>query len=85
MDTAHQRRQRLGDVLISTFLNLYVMTPLLLYLFSNWLRRKETENDTKQPWNKLNDGFESLWTKAAITIALYGGFVVVWAMRSANT
>ena len=81
LDTAHPRLQELVSVTLSTYLNSYVMTPLLLYLFSDWLRRKVDETDTKQPWKTANDGFESLWTKSALTIAMYGGFVLAWALQ----
>ena len=81
LDTSHERLQGFVAVLLSTFLNSYVLTPLLLFLFSNWVRRKETENDTRQPWKTFNDGSESIWAKAAMTIALYGGFAVAWAVK----
>ena len=81
LDTAHPRVLGLVSVFISTFINSYIMTPLLLFLFSNWLIRLETENDTKFPWRITNDGFESLWTKAALSILMYGGFAIAWAVR----
>ena len=68
-------------VTFNTFLNSYVMTPLLMFFFSDWVRRKENENDTRQPWRTLNDGFESVLTKAAITMTLYGFYVLMWVMR----
>ncbi|KAL7538418.1 hypothetical protein ACHAXR_009315 [Thalassiosira sp. AJA248-18] len=80
LDGAHERARGFVAVLISTFLNSYVMTPLLLFLFSPWIKRREGENDPRQPWKTLNDGFESLWLKATLTIALYGGFVVAWVV-----
>jgi len=81
LDTAHPRVLGLVSVFISTFINSYIMTPLLLFLFSNWLIRKETENDTKLPWRVSNDGFESLWAKVALSILMYGGFAIAWAVR----
>jgi len=81
LDDAHERLRGFVAVLISTFLSSYVMIPLLLFLFSPWVRRKENENDTRQPWKMLNDGFGSLWWNAVLTIALYGGFVIAWIIR----
>mmetsp|Transcript_1612 Transcript_1612/g.3097 ORF Transcript_1612/g.3097 Transcript_1612/m.3097 type:complete len:434 (-) Transcript_1612:51-1352(-) len=82
LDEAHQQLQGFVAVFIATFLNSYVMTPLLLFLFSNWVRRGEAESETREPWRTLNDGFESLWAKALLTVALYGGFVIAWAVRA---
>ena len=81
LDTAHPRVLGLVSVFISTFINSYIMTPLLLFLFSNWLIRLDTENDTKLPWRVTNDGFESLWAKLALSILMYGGFAIAWAIR----
>uniref|UniRef100_A0A7R9ZGE5 Uncharacterized protein n=1 Tax=Pseudictyota dubia TaxID=2749911 RepID=A0A7R9ZGE5_9STRA len=81
LDTAHARLRGLVAVLISTFLSSYVLTPLLLFLFSPWVRRKEKEKDTKQPWKTLNDGIESIWIKVILTVALYGGCLITWLVR----
>ena len=45
LDTAHERVQALVRIMFSTFLNTFVMTPLLLFIFGDWVSRKEDEND----------------------------------------
>ena len=44
LDTAHPRVLGLVSVFISTFINSYIMTPLLLFLFSNWLITVSIQN-----------------------------------------
>lgn len=82
LNDAHKLLQGFVGVSVSTFLSSYVLIPLLLFLFSAWVRRKENENETRQPWKTLNDGIESIWLQAVLTVALYGGFIVAWAVRS---
>lgn len=82
LDGAHQRLQGFVSVAISTFLNSYVMTPLLLLLFDNWIRRKENEIYTREPWRTLSDGITNIWIKALMSIAMYGGFVIAWILNN---
>ena len=79
---AHQRLQGFVSVAFSTFLNSYVMTPLLLFLFDNWIRRKENEIYTREPWRTLSDGITHIWIKALISIMMYGGFVIAWIVNN---
>jgi len=81
LDNAHLRLQAFVGVFIGTFLNSYLMTPLTLFLFSGWVQRKECENDEREPWRTLNDGFESIWLKALLTIGLYGGLLIAWLVK----
>lgn len=52
--------------------NAYVIIPFLVMIFSEWMRRKEDEKDTKEPWRTLNDGLPYLWQKAVIVVAYCG-------------
>ena len=81
LDGAHQRLQGFVAVAISTFLNSYVMTPLLLFLFHPWVRRKEDETYTREPWKTLSDGITRTWVKALLSLAMYGGFVAAWIVK----
>ena len=82
LNGAHQRLQGFVSVAISTFLNSYVMTPLLLFLFHPWVRRKEDETYTREPWKTLSDGIKSMWVKALLSLAMYGGFVAAWIAKN---
>ena len=82
LDRAHERLKGFVSVAISTFLNSYVMTPLLLFLFDNWIRRKENEIYTREPWRTLSDGITHTWIKALISVAMYGGFVIAWVVNN---
>lgn len=85
LTNAHPRLKGAVNVSFVTFLNAYVMTPLLLFLFSGWIQRNECETDKREPWRTLNDGFESTWPKAILTIALYGGFAAAWAVEASKS
>jgi antibiotic biosynthesis monooxygenase (ABM) superfamily enzyme len=82
---AHPRVVGIVVNFISTFLNSYILTPLMLFLFNPWVKRQENENDTREPWRTLNDGFKSLWLKGAISFALVGGCAIAaaWHTRPA--
>ena len=78
----HKRLVAFVDVLFSTWFVSYLMQPLLIMQFSEWLRRKSYENETNEPWRTLNDGFESLWAKFALTLAYFGGTGIKWAVTA---
>ena len=68
------RLERLVSVFISTFLNSYMMTPLLLFIFDHWLHHIDVEiQNTREPWKTLDTGFTSTWPKVLLTFAFYGG------------
>ena len=81
LEGAHQRLQGFVAVAISTFLNSYVMTPLLLFLFHPWVRRKEDETYAREPWKTLSDGITSMWVKALLSLAMYGGLIAAWIAK----
>lgn len=60
------------ELVIAFASNAYVMTPFLMMLFSEWMRRKEDEKDTEEPWRTLNDGVPYLWQKIVIVAAYCG-------------
>lgn len=78
------RLQGLVATLLSTFLNSYVLTPLLLFLFSYWIKRQECEVERKEPWRTLEDGIQWFWLKALITFAFYGGCAIAWVVLEAQ-
>ena len=76
------RLERLISLFISTFLNSYVMTPLMLFVFDHWLQHKDVEvKHTKDPWKTLDEGFTSIWSKIAITLAFYGGCIIAFVVK----
>jgi antibiotic biosynthesis monooxygenase (ABM) superfamily enzyme len=67
---------------MSTFLNSYIMVPLLLFLFHPWMQRHPHEqSEHREPWRTLDNGIQSLWIKAALTFLLYGGCAIAWVVR----
>ena len=64
--------QMFVELVIAFASNAYVMTPFLMMLFSEWMRRKEDEKDTEEPWRTLNDGIPYLWQKIVIVAAYCG-------------
>mmetsp|Transcript_19661 Transcript_19661/g.42739 ORF Transcript_19661/g.42739 Transcript_19661/m.42739 type:complete len:432 (+) Transcript_19661:306-1601(+) len=70
------------QIVIAFFFNAYVITPFLLMIFSEWIRRKENEQDTKKPWKTLNDGFSGIWPKVVIVASYCGGCAIAWALKS---
>jgi len=81
LNGAHQRLRGFVAVAFSTFLNSYVMAPLLLFLFHHWIRRKEDETYTREPWKTLSDGIKQTWIKALVSLAMYGGFIAAWIAK----
>jgi antibiotic biosynthesis monooxygenase (ABM) superfamily enzyme len=79
---AHPRLLAVVSTLVSTFLNAYVLTPLLLFLFSPWLLRSSKEVDTIEPWRTFNDGVRGLRMKAVITFMFYGGCVITAIVKA---
>jgi len=82
LDDTHARLRDFIGTLITTFFNSFVMTPFLIMIFSDWVKRKPNEDDKKEPWRTLNDGFSSIWLKVFVTAAFYGGCVIAWAVKS---
>ena len=84
IDTAHPRIQSLVANVVTVFVNSYILVPLLLFVFNHWLKReKQVEpKSQKEPWKTLNDGFQSIWSKALLTFALYGGCVITWIVKT---
>lgn len=74
------RLQRLVENFIVTFMNSYVMTPLFLFLFDHWLQQDCVQHK-RQPWKMLDRGFESIWSKFALTFAFYGGCVIAMLVK----
>lgn len=64
-------------ILVAFFM--YIMEPFMMYLFAPWLVRKRNENDTNEPWRTLNDGLESMWIQAIITLIFYFTFFALYA------
>lgn len=73
------------QLVLAFFFNAYVVTPFLMMIFSEWVRRKENERDRKEPWRTLNDGVRWLWLKAMIVAAYCGGCAIAWALKSSTT
>merc|ERR1711935_155564 len=82
LNGAHERIRALVSITITVFVNTYILVPLLLFVFDHWVKRKQVETKVKkEPWRTLNDGFQSIWWKALLTFAYYGGFVIAWIVR----
>ncbi|GKY94569.1 hypothetical protein MPSEU_000422500 [Mayamaea pseudoterrestris] len=77
-----QHLQTLVGTCVSTLLNSYVMVPLLLFLFNPWMQRHKDEKDDREPWRTMEDGLQSLWMKALLTFAYFGGCAIAWIVRS---
>merc|ERR1719222_100860 len=83
LNDAHVRILALVINTITVWVNTYIFLPLFLLIFDNWIKRKEVETKvTKESWRTLNDGFQSMWSKAFLTFAFYGGCAIVWIVRS---
>ncbi|KAG7346013.1 hypothetical protein IV203_005080 [Nitzschia inconspicua] len=76
LDQAHPRLKMLVIIFIVTFLNSYITTPFLLFLFQPWLIRRPNEVDERFIWKTLDDGIESMWLKSLLTFTFYGGCVI---------
>jgi len=76
----HDRLQTIVTVSINVFLNSYLMTPFVNMIFGLWLVRpaRDEEGDLDEPWRTLNDGFRSMWGKAAICLVFYGSLALAW-------
>eukprot|EP00977_Amphora_coffeiformis_P015694 scaffold4674_cov188-Amphora_coffeaeformis.AAC.5 len=72
------------SVLINVSCNSYLGIPFFTMLFGHWMKRKEDCHDRfmPQPWRTLNDGFDSTWSKLAVTVAFYGGCTLAWILKS---
>lgn len=70
------------QVPITVFMVSYIVNPLLLLLFNNWMKRKQHEMiDEKEPWRTLNEGIAALWVKVVITLLFYGGMLIAWLIQ----
>ena len=83
IDTDHTQLRGLVAAFVATFINSYVMVPLLLFLFAPWMKRKECERTDAQPWRALDEGFQSMWSKATIAVSLYGGCILAFMLKTA--
>lgn len=83
LDEAHPRARALASVVINTFLNSYVTTPLMTLLFGHWLVRKDDAGDDREPWRTLNDGFKKIYGKLFVC-TLYYGLCATWWMVKRN-
>ncbi|KAL3923449.1 MAG: hypothetical protein SGILL_001649 [Bacillariaceae sp.] len=82
LDKAHPRLRALVTVFVMTFLNSYIMTPFLLFLFNPWILRRSNEVDERPIWKTLDDGIKSLWLKFLLSFAYYGGCVIAWIVHT---
>jgi antibiotic biosynthesis monooxygenase (ABM) superfamily enzyme len=82
LDGTHPRIQSFVSVTLSTFFNSYVLTPLFLFLFNDWVRRKSDEDDNTQPRKTLSDGIQWMWLKCLVVLAFYGGCGLAWIVKS---
>ena len=78
----HVRIQSLVANIVVVFVNSYILVPLLLFVFDYWMKRIELEPNLKEPWRTLNDGFQSVWSQAFLTFALYGGCIITWIVKT---
>jgi antibiotic biosynthesis monooxygenase (ABM) superfamily enzyme len=69
------RVKRLVNTFVVTFLNSYIMTPLLLFVFHHWLQNSAGKN-VRQPWKALDEGFQSRWPMLFLTVVFYGGCLI---------
>jgi hypothetical protein len=75
--------QSLVGTAVSTWLNSYVMVPLLLFLFNPWMQRHPDQPDpAHEPWKTLDNGIQSIWIKAFLTFVFYGGCAIAWLVQS---
>lgn len=82
LDKAHPRLRALVTTFVATFLNSYVMTPFLLFLFQPWMIRHPNEFDERFIWKSLEDGIHSIWLKFLLTFVFYGGCVIAWLIQT---
>lgn len=82
LNNSHERVRAMVGTIFTTFVNSFVMTPFLIMLFSDWVKRKPNETDTKEPWRTLNDGLRNVWQKLIVTFAFYGGCIIAWLVSS---
>lgn len=83
LNNAHILLTRLVSIAVCTFLNSYIMVPLLLYIFAPWMiREKHEKMETKEPWRTLNEGLPSMRRKCALTFAFYGGCLITWLVKN---
>jgi antibiotic biosynthesis monooxygenase (ABM) superfamily enzyme len=85
LNDVHPRLRALVSTTVATFINAYVLTPLLLFLFSPWLRRSSHKADTIEPWRTFNDGVQDLRVKGVLTFMLYGGCVITAIVKARTT
>ena len=81
LNDAHRRARGLVRVLFNTWLNTYVLTPFLIMIFGNWMKREENEDNPREPWRTLNDGVGSIYGKFAIVFLFYGGCALAWIVK----
>jgi antibiotic biosynthesis monooxygenase (ABM) superfamily enzyme len=81
LDEKHPRLQSFVSTIIVTFLNSYVCTPFLLFLFAPWLVRRSNDVDERPVWKLLDDGIASIWWKAVLTTTFYGGCIMTWIIQ----
>jgi antibiotic biosynthesis monooxygenase (ABM) superfamily enzyme len=82
LNEVHPRLRMLVVLFVVTFMNSYVTTPFLLFLFHPWLIRRSNEIDERFVWKTLNDGIQSMWLKFLLTFVFYGGCVLAWIAQS---
>jgi antibiotic biosynthesis monooxygenase (ABM) superfamily enzyme len=82
LNDSHDRLRGLVATIFATFFNSFIMTPFLIMLFSDWVKRKPNETDTKEPWRTLNDGLSTIWQKLLVTVAFYGGCIIAWLVKN---
>ncbi|KAL7563134.1 hypothetical protein ACA910_012315 [Epithemia clementina (nom. ined.)] len=78
LNDAHIRARSAVRVIFNTWLNTYILTPLLTLIFGNWLKRGENEYNVREPWRTLNDGFSSIYSKFAVFLLFFGGMTIAW-------
>lgn len=81
LDGAQIRAEAFVRVLFNTFMNTYVMTPFLMMIFGNWLKRVDLEGDDHEPWRTLNDGFRTIWGKLILFLAYFGSCAIAWGIN----
>jgi len=83
LNKAPIRIRDLVSIPITVFVTAYILEPLLLFVFDHWVKQRQAEPKvTNAPWRTLNDGFESIWWKALLTFAYYGGMAIAWIVKA---
>ena len=80
VNDAHIRASKFVKVLFNTFINTFIMTPFLMMIFGNWMKRTDLEGDNHEPWRTLNDGFRSMWGKIILLLAYFGSCAIAWGI-----